>query len=91
MPHTKHTNPVQTGVAKCDIYSQRNIIQPKKEGNSDIVYKHETWQYAKWNKSVTRKQIPCDSTDMIPGVFNIIKREIIMLVVKRLGKDRMES
>jgi len=28
---------------------------------------------------------------MIPGVVNIIKIEVIMLVVKRLGKDGMES
>ena len=91
MPHTKHTNPIQTGMAKCDIYSQRNIIEPKKEGISDIGYKHETWHYAKWNKPVTRKQIPCDSTDMIPGVVKIIKIDVIMLVVKRRGKDRMES
>ena len=52
----------------------------------------ELWGYcAKWNKSATRKQTPCDSTDMIPGVVNIVKIEVIMLVGKRLGKDRMES
>lgn len=48
---------------KCGIYTERSIIQPQKEGNSDTRYDmDEPWgHYAKCNKPVTKGQVPHNS------------------------------
>ena len=50
---------------KCDIYTQRSIIQSQKEWNSAICdHTDESWRHYKWSKSGGERQILYDLTYM---------------------------